>query len=398
MKFWPKILFEFIIALAIFFSIVYLFLAFRGKPFLVSKLESATQKKVTIGSLHVSPPFNLVIKNLNIEGTGKIGEIYLSPSVLGFFVGRLAFNSIKVVNPEFTFERMVKPEESQAVAQIGEAKKATLARKKTLPRLIFKHLKIKDGKIKFSDHTVGPEGIRISVENLNLTINNIYSFPGTVITSFDLQGRLPWKEGMSDGKISLEGWINLGKKDMQASLKIEDIDGVYLYPYYSNWVDLEKTRIQKANLNFTSNINGLNNNVVAECHLELTDIVRKPLADGESEEKASRIANQVLDIFRSMNQGKIVLDFTLRTKMDSPQFGFDNIKSAFENKITQARGGSIKVDDILFLPGRFLLGTVKGLTNLSKAVIDSTFAVGNEFKKALQDTLNDESSSTNKKN
>lgn len=392
MKLWSKILFGFLIALAIFFSFVYLFLAFRGKSFLIEELESATQRKVSIDSLHVSPPFNLVIKNLSIEGIGNTQEIYISPSVLGFFVGKLAFNDIRIIKPEFSFERKSKPQETKAQAEQTQKEKKTVeVKKKPLARLLFKRLVIKDGKIKFSDHTVGPEGIRITVEDLNLTINNIYSFPGTSITNFDLKGRLPWKEGTTDGKVNLQGWINPAKKDMQASLKIEDIDGIYLYPYYSNWVDLEKTRIEKANLNFTSNINGLNNNIVAECHLELTDIVRKPLAEGESEEKASRIANQVLDIFRAMNQGKIVLDFTLRTKMDSPQFGFENIRSAFEDKMTQVRGNNtIKVDDILFLPGRFLLGTVKGLTNLSKAVIDSTFEVGNEFKKAVQDTINGE--------
>ena len=75
---------------------------------------------------------------------------------------------------------------------------------------------------------------------------------------------------------------------MQASVDIRDIDGIYLYPYYANWVDLEGARIEKAKLNFSSKITGINNDVNAACHLALADIVRRPLAE-EEEDIISRI-------------------------------------------------------------------------------------------------------------
>ena len=79
---------------------------------------------------------------------------------------------------------------------------------------------------------------------------------------------------------------------MQAALKIKDIDAIYLYPYYSMWVDLEKARIEKAKLNFSADINGLNNNVNVECHLELTDMVRKPLEPGQR--RKPRLRNSLI--------------------------------------------------------------------------------------------------------
>ena len=114
---------------------------------------------------------------------------------------------------------------------------------------------------------------------------------------------------------------------MLASLKIENIDAIAFYPYYSTWVDLEKARIEKAKLNFSSKIRGKDNDISAQCHLELTDIVRKVRPPEEAQQKAERLTDAVLDMFKAMNQGKVVLDFTLHTKMDHPQFGFENIKS-----------------------------------------------------------------------
>jgi hypothetical protein len=157
-------------------------------------------------------------------------------------------------------------------------------------------------------------------------------------TNFSIKGSIPWREGQQNGSVSLEGWLNYSKKDIQAQLMIKDIDGIYLQPYYSNWVNLEKARIEKANLNFTSDISGLNNKVKIACHLELADIVRKPAEQPKEEVKPPKPVNKEEEFFSTINQGKIVLDFNFRTKMDNPEFGFDNIKMDFQNKAPEADG------------------------------------------------------------
>jgi hypothetical protein len=274
------------------------------------------------------------------------------------------------------------PQQPSAVAQ---------PRKNRLPRLILKRLVIKDGKINFVDHTVGPEGIRITVEEINFNLTNLCLVPRSVIANFELSGKIPWKEGQERGSIEAQGWFNIRKKDMQAEVKIRNIDGVYLYPYYSNWVDLEKARIQSAKLNFSSNIQGLNNNITAECHLELGDIVRRPLEPQEENEKAAKIADAVLDIFRSMNQGKIVLDFTIRTKMTRPEFGFSNIKMAFEDKLAQARkANGFKPQDVMNVPVSIVHTTLKTLTDLTTAVIGGTIDAGKQIVRAVGDAAKEE--------
>jgi predicted nucleotidyltransferase len=70
--------------------------------------------------------------------------------------------------------------------------------------------------------------------------------------------------------------------------------------------------------------------------------------------------------------------------MDRPEFGFGDIKMAFEEKLTQGtKSKGINIEDILVLPAKLLQGTVKSATDLSKAVIDGTVAVGREITKAV---------------
>jgi hypothetical protein len=280
-----------------------------------------------------------------------------------------------------------------AVADPPKSEKPLLSspQKRWIPPLICKYIVIKDGQLDFIDRGAGPKGLKITVKEIYLELNNLYLVPRSAVANFELRARIPWQEDEEEGRLEAIGWVNLYKKEMQATLKIHDIDGVYLYPYYSTWVDLEKARIQKAKLNFASNIEGINNDITAKCHLELTDIVRTPRSADEPQEKAEKITDVVLDIFRSLNQGKIVLDFTIRTKMDYPEFGFANIKMAFEDKLAMARkGGALHPDEVLKLPGRLLEGTVKSARDLSKAMLDGVFAIGNGIKKTAEDSFKKE--------
>jgi hypothetical protein len=383
MKIRKKLIFLGILVLIGIYCIAYAFILTKGKAIIQKNLENLTHKKVTIGFFDITFPLNLEIKNINIEGAGKIEKIMLSPSLLSLITGSVGLNSLRIIKPEITYEKEPTPfyPESMSAAPFAQKQK-----RKPL-RLILKHINIKDGKINFIDHTAGEEIIKILIKDINFNLTNLYLFPASVIANFELEGKIPWQQGQEVGKIEADGWINFFKKDMQATLKIQDIDGIYLYPYYSQWIDLGKAGIENATLNFTSNINGLNNNITAECHLELTKIVRKerPLEELSKEEK---ITETILDFFKTLSQGKIVLDFTIRTKMDRPEFGFSDIKMAFEDKLAKAKvNNGFKVQDILNLPSNILQRTIKGATDFSKAVIAGTLAVGNELKKAVQDSF-----------
>ncbi len=398
-----KNIFIIIAVSVVIFSCFYIFLLFQGKLFIVNKLQGATGRKVSIGQLVIKPPLNIELKNLEIEGLAKISSIYLSPSIPNIFLGKIAFNKIRIMNPKLTFEKKFSAAQGPAIPEaVTVSDNAAVAvavpnnadvnldvRKKGDLRLIIKSLKIRQGELDIIDQSAGTQGIRFTVRDISFDLQNLYTFAVNAKTDFELKGRIPWNTGEPDGKIYMSGWANLYKKDILATLKIENIDGIAFYPYYSNWVDLEKARIVKAKLSFSSTIKGENNDIAADCHLELADIVRKVRAPEESQEKAERITDAVLDMFKAMNRGKVVLDVILHTKRDRPEFSFAHIKSAFEGKIMQGRANSgLRIQDVLLLPGKILQSGIRSGSNLSKALVDGVIALGNGLKKFFEDGMN----------
>jgi len=396
MKNWKNIFIGIAVSV-IFLSCVYAFLILKAKSILADKLGSAFGRKVSIGQLKLKPPLNLELMDLDVEGLVKVDYVYISPSIPNLLAGKIALNKVRIISPKISCERSLPlapvATHSVAVSNKPEAEKpkqiAPGAAKGNGLRLIIKSFKVKSGEINFIDHPADSRKITVIIKNIELNLKDLYTYPVDVVFNFDLNGRLPWQSGEPDGKIYLEGWVNPYKKDMSANLRIEDIDAIAFYPYYSTWVDLEKARIDKAKLNFSSKIKGVNNNISAQCHLELVDIVRKARPPEEPQQKAERLTDAVLDMFKAMNQGKVVLDFTLHTKMDHPQFGFENIKSAFEGKLMQARTNSgLRPQDMLLWPGKMLQGGIKNGTDFTKAAVDGVVALGNGLKKFFEDAMN----------
>jgi len=392
MKNWNKI-FKVIAVSVIILTFLYAILLFGGRFMLAAKLQSMLGRKVSIANIILRPPLNLEIKGLDITGLVKVDYIYISPSIPYLLSGKLGLNKVRIVRPRITAERslpVAQPAVAATVTPVPVVQQETAApAPSTGPHLVIRSLKIRNGEIYLIDHASESKAVTVALKNLDVNIKNLYSYPVDLVADFQLSGRLPWESGEPDGRISLEGWLNSYKKDMLANLEIKNIDAIAFYPYYSTWVDLEKARIEKAKLNFTSKIIGAGNDIAAQCHLELADIVRKVRPPTEPQEKAEMLTDAVLDMFKAMDQGKVILDFTLHTKMDQPQFSFENIKSAFEGKLMQARASAgLRAQDMLLLPGKMLQKGFKSGADLSKAVVDGVFALGNGLKKVFEDAIN----------
>jgi len=392
MKNWKKI-FKIIAIVVIAFSLAYSIILLAAKTIIAKKIEKATGLKTTISSLNILPPFNIQVRGFEINGLIKVGRIHLAPSIRSLLFGRLAFNKVMISGPELTYQRNPPPVEpvkestGAVVETLNQPVVPVATQNKSLP-VIIKSLKIYSGRLNFIDTTAASGKISVLIKDINFYITNLSTSGTKGVSNFDLKGNLSWNTGEPDGKIFLQGWVDLYKKDILATLKIEDIDAIVFYPYYSTWVDLEKARIQKAKLNFNCDIKGVNNDVAADCHLELADMVRKVRLLEEPQLKAERLTDAVLDMFKSMDQGKVVLDFVLHTKMNQPEFGFANIKSAFEGKLMQARAGSgLRPQDMLSWPGHWLQNGIKTGTDLSNAVIDGVLDLSNGIKKFFEERM-----------
>jgi len=414
MRLLKKILIIVFVFFVIAYASGYVFLIAYGKRIIVEQLHNYLGKDVSVGTVTMSSPWKFIIHDIQIDGIGQVASVELSPSVLGLISGKIVLYNVLVKNPTLMISRQApaqaeqpgKPSEQidpgqkqagQELSQTNNLNHKVLSGQKSngKPSVIFYKLQVTGGTLVYRDMMAAGDngGVKIVCSNINAVVSNVYESFDEIVTKFEVSSQIPWNTSKESGKINLDGWVNFFKKDMRAKLVMSDIDALSLYPYYSDWFNLDKTNIQQAKLAFTSNVTGLNNDVVAACHLELTEIGFKQREENESESRAERIAHKVLDFIKAVNDGKVVLDFSIKTKMDSPDFGMNVVKSAFENTIMRARKGEgTTTDKVIAVPGKVVKGTVKGISDVSTALIGGVVSFGKEIGKSLGASFRKESS------
>lgn len=380
-----KIFLILMLLLVILFVFIYVFLSIKAKPILISQLEKSLNRKVDIDRVILIPLLNLEIKNLGIEGILEAESVFVSPNIFGILSGKLTLSKLKISKPKFDFKREKEREEKILFLDRKEAEKVSLtfpARKIFLQKVI-----IEKGYVNFSDTVIRPEGINLIVKELNLKIENLeVPFEGEV-SRFSLKGLIPWRDEEQKGRIEATGWIDLYRKDMQADLMIEGIDGVYMSPYYSEYLSPENLGIEKATLNLSSQIQSHKNDLIANCQLELTDLsFKERLPEDKEKVIPKEMITKILDIFKTLEK-KICLSFVIKTKMDSPQFRIEDVKMAVEERISESQKDKFKPEDVIGLPTKILERIIRGATDISKATIEGVRAIGSGIKRMLEEAF-----------
>ncbi|MCX5696984.1 MAG: DUF748 domain-containing protein [Candidatus Omnitrophica bacterium] len=380
MKLTIRIFLVIILAVALILCSVFVFFSIRGKDLIVRELQNATQKKVSIDYFALHLPSEITLGNIDINGLARVRSVVIRPNIIECLTGRLVFDKIALQGLEFTYVKAGSAPESIFQPAEDFRKKMPFAR-----GIFIKNLDSASGKVDFIDRSVGSGGLELRLDELSFSFHNLTFFAHSVVTKFTLKAEIPWHEGQGKGSVEAKGWFDLGKKDMEATLKVADIDAVYLSPYYAGWLNLDNARIDKARFDFNSAIQGEDNNLTALCHLELKDIVFKPRSPKEELKKEERAVNTVIGAFKAMDNGKMFVDFVVSTRMDRPEFGLANIKAAVKDKMTQARQANrLTVQKAALLPGKVFGGTVKGTTDITRALIGGTLSLGKELKKAFE--------------
>lgn len=400
-----------IVTLVLCASSLHVFIKREGRKLVCDKLKTIFGREVTVGSIRTAFPLDIVIRDLKIEGLGTVRQAIFWGGFTDIFKGSLNLTELRLVGVDV---EIVKPARhkvelpsaealppadgsvaapSVPVAPVPEAPAPVVQQPE---RTVNHEISIK--KVIFSDSTIhfvdeGADGgvINVTVARVSGSIRNL-QLPAMnqVVTSFKLSGVLPWENAKDQGSIDLDGWINLYEKDMRAELKVRDIDGLLFYPYYAGWMNVEKANVSRARLNFESQITGLKNDVVMDCHLEMTELKFKDHREGEPEPKEEKLTSALFDIVRALNQGRVALDFKIHTTMDSPEFGGGVIKNAFDAKVDQAIKSEYVTPRIVTAPARIVGGTFKAAAELTRSLINGTVGIGKAVTSTVKNSFNKE--------
>lgn len=382
MRLWIRTARIIFIVLAFLWTAPYLFLFMFGKAIFRRQFEELTGCAVRVGLVDVGHSLNFLIEKISFENAGAIASISITPDIISCLRGRLVFSEVHIEKPNFTFVR--RPKETPPVAHAAEsgAVPRFLAVRPLFPNVI-KRLIVSNGAVTVIDYRVKPEGLVLRAANIYLAATD-FATSLSSITGFELRGDIPWAEGPLAGRLSASGWMNLFKKDMQAHVDIRNIDGLYLASYYAKNIPFEKTGIEKAVLNLATDIVGVNNELTLKCRLELTDIIQRRPTIEEPRHAGERYADAVLERFREKDLNAYVLEFSQTTKMDQPDIGFGIIRTAVEDKLARSRvGGLFKPEAVFLFPGRLAFGVIKGVGDVSRALVEGGVVVGTEVKRAL---------------
>jgi len=398
-----------IVTLVLCASSLHVFVKREGRRIVCDKLKEIFGREVTIGSIRTAFPLDIVIRDLKIEGLGSVRQAIFWGGFTDIFKGNLNLTELRLIGVDVEVVKAARhkvelpPEEvlppadgtvaetpvpvvpvPEAPAPVVQQPAMTVSHAISIKKVIFS-----DSLIHFVDEGAGDGVINVTVAHVAGYIRNL-QFPAMsqVVTSFKLSGVLPWENAKDQGSIDLNGWINLSEKDMRAELKVRDIDGLSFYPYYAGWLNMEKTNVSRARLNFESQITGLKNDVVMDCHLEMTELKFKDHREGEPEPKEEKLTSAIFDIVRALNQGKVALDFKIHTTMDSPEFGGGVIKSAFDAKVDQVIKSEYVTPRIITAPARIVGGTFKAAAELTRSLINGTVGIGRAVTSTFKSSFN----------
>lgn len=374
----------------------YLYWSVKGRWIIQSTLEKLIGRKVSFSQYSFSFPLKLKLKELVIGDLAKIDSLEANLSPFGLLSRSLYFNQLSLKRLHFIYERGLVEEEEKPDLTVsitpGKYLKKIKEGKRQVAYFGVRDFAVSQGVFEFVDKRVlPPDGLRLVLKDVSLRMNNLFLTPFSTVTEFNLTASIPWKDESSQGSIKAEGWVNIQRRSLEAKISIQDIDGLYFYPYYYQWVNLERANIEKAILNLDVNMHGLDNSVTVHLKLELKDLVFRKKPVDEPKLKEERVARAVMDIFKSLSSdNRIVFEHSFKTRMDKFEFGFNQFREAVEEKLKTSQGSGVNLGEEIFLfPGKILLGVFRGLTNLTsvffKGVVntgrEATRAVGESFRK-----------------
>lgn len=320
-----------------------------GKAVIVGQIEKNLKTKASLERVTFGFPLSMHISKLEVGDLLKADTISVSPSILGFFTGKIVLNELRITHPEIT---VIKSSEGKLNLPKYESKGKP-------PPILLAGLKAKDGKFIFIDKKINPGGHRVVVKDINANIAKAAFPPTSLYAKFNVSASLADNSGNPSGSALASGWIDLGHKDMDGRIELKDIDGSSLAPYYQNIIPSKK--LLSAKLNFTADLKAKHNDLTARCRAEFSNLAyERPGSSGDRGE-VSDIIPTILNIF-SDDSGNMVLNFTINTKLDNPRIDLVSLRGSI---------GQAAVESVASQPPQKVIEKVKEAAEEFKEIGES---------------------------
>jgi hypothetical protein len=295
----------------VFFLVSNIVIGILAPRMIERQIQQNLKLKASVGSVSLSFPFRISLAKLEIGDLLSIKKLSFSPNLVALLFGKIVIHGLNIVEPVINLEQSVDGKLNLPVLPENKGK---------APAVYLTSLRVRDGKIKFTDKKVTPDGFRMSIGKLNVRVAKVALPITSLETNFDLSAQLLSWADEPFGEVTLSGWLDYLARDLDAELEIKGLDLTRLSVYYGNFISSRK--LASAKLDSVSVAKARNNDLNIATKFNLSNLT---YASGESEYLDLNVVKNTLDLFTDP-QGNLALEFSINTLLDKPAFSQQDIQ------------------------------------------------------------------------
>jgi hypothetical protein len=306
------------------------------------------------------------IDGLRIKGSSnwpatdtiRADRVTIVPSLRSLFSGQYRVHSVTIVNPYLSLYRtkqgklLVIPSLlSRNTNPETPSTPAAAPHKVTIGNII-----LKDGIAEFFDASVGRRPLKIRLEKIKVTIDDL------VVPSLDARSKITIKgvvKGIhQDGHAEISGWADLSTKDSSIKLQLRSVDLLAIEPYL---IKANDTGVRKGALDLDLQSDIRNNRMKAPGRITISDLTLAP-SKGIIGTFMGVPRDAVLSFLKDKGN-TITLDFVLEGDINNPNFSLNE---------TMSQRMAVSMADLLEIS---ISGVAKGAAGLGKAGVNTAAGV-----------------------
>jgi len=317
-----KIMIWGIVLFGIVFAALAVYISFNGEEILVEQLEARLGMEVELEEVTLKLPLSVNLKKLELSDIAKVKEVSFTPILPGLLSGRIIIDDLRLVEPVI---KLIKNSDGSLnfslPAQETEGAEPPF-------EVIISGLKVEEGEVSYLDRSVSSDGVKTKLDHLNLDISKTLFPLNRINLKYRLSCEVLDAADLKIGSLSGRGWVNLINKSARGNLLVDNLDIIYFRPYYGDLIS--KKKLLSASLSLDSQAEAEDNDLEIKSTLLLSNLVYEsgaPADDSEVSLDISSIIGKTLDLFMD-ESGRLELNFTLNTKLDSPRISVNQLKKA----------------------------------------------------------------------